>query len=142
MSNSLISSSHLLKSALSLAANEIYVLPVKTDKTPFIKNWQNDASKNPKVINEWWSEWPTANIGIHTGKSKLVVIDIDPRNGGDKSFNHLIETYGKEWLSKFKVNTGGGGTHFYYAEPYHQQYLAKNPNGYCGLKGTGVCLTD
>lgn len=28
---------------------------------------------------------------------------------------------------------------FYYAEEYHQQYLAKNPNGYCGLGGTGVC---
>ncbi len=27
---------------------------------------------------------------------------------------------------------------FYYAEPYHQQYLAKNPRGYCGLGGTGV----
>src|SRR5215218_1724239 len=27
---------------------------------------------------------------------------------------------------------------FYYAEPYHQQYLQKNPNGYCGLGGTGV----
>ena len=27
---------------------------------------------------------------------------------------------------------------FYYAEPYHQQYLGKNPNGYCGLGGTGV----
>ena len=31
---------------------------------------------------------------------------------------------------------------FYYAEEYHQQYLAKNPGGYCGLAGTGVsCLT-
>jgi peptide-methionine (S)-S-oxide reductase len=29
-------------------------------------------------------------------------------------------------------------TEFYYAEPYHQQYLAKNPNGYCGIGGTGV----
>ncbi|XOV87403.1 MAG: peptide-methionine (S)-S-oxide reductase MsrA [Pseudomonadota bacterium] len=28
---------------------------------------------------------------------------------------------------------------FYYAEHYHQQYLAKVPNGYCGLGGTGVC---
>jgi peptide-methionine (S)-S-oxide reductase len=27
---------------------------------------------------------------------------------------------------------------FFYAEDYHQQYLAKNPNGYCGLGGTGV----
>ena len=29
----------------------------------------------------------------------------------------------------------------YYAEDYHQQYLAKNPGGYCGLGGTGACLT-
>ncbi len=29
---------------------------------------------------------------------------------------------------------------FYYAEDYHQQYLAKVPNGYCGLGGTGVCM--
>ncbi|ELS03793.1 methionine-S-sulfoxide reductase [Xenococcus sp. PCC 7305] len=28
---------------------------------------------------------------------------------------------------------------FYYAEDYHQQYLGKNPNGYCGLGGVGVC---
>ena len=27
---------------------------------------------------------------------------------------------------------------FFFAEDYHQQYLAKNPNGYCGLAGTGV----
>jgi peptide-methionine (S)-S-oxide reductase len=27
---------------------------------------------------------------------------------------------------------------FYYAEDYHQQYLSKNPQGYCGLGGTGV----
>lgn len=32
-------------------------------------------------------------------------------------------------------------TEFYYAEDYHQQYLAKNPQGYCGLAGTGVCLS-
>ncbi|WP_264873990.1 peptide-methionine (S)-S-oxide reductase MsrA [Vibrio agarivorans] len=29
---------------------------------------------------------------------------------------------------------------YYFAEPYHQQYLAKNPEGYCGLGGTGVCF--
>lgn len=29
---------------------------------------------------------------------------------------------------------------YYFAETYHQQYLAKNPNGYCGLGGTGVCF--
>jgi peptide-methionine (S)-S-oxide reductase len=29
-------------------------------------------------------------------------------------------------------------TEYFYAEPYHQQYLGKNPNGYCGIGGTGV----
>lgn len=29
---------------------------------------------------------------------------------------------------------------FYFAEDYHQQYLYKNPNGYCGLGGIGICL--
>lgn len=46
------------------------------------------------------------------------------------------------------LNAAGGGRitteilpapPFYYAEAYHQQYLAKNPSGYCGLGGTGVC---
>ena len=45
------------------------------------------------------------------------------------------------------LNASGGGPitteiksgqTFYYAELYHQQYLSKNPNGYCGLRGTGV----
>jgi len=31
---------------------------------------------------------------------------------------------------------------FYYAEEYHQQYLAKNPQGYCGLRGTGISCTS
>lgn len=31
---------------------------------------------------------------------------------------------------------------FYYAEDYHQQYLAKNPAGYCGLAGTGACYRE
>lgn len=31
---------------------------------------------------------------------------------------------------------------FYYAETYHQQYLHKNPGGYCGLGGTGVCFAE
>jgi peptide-methionine (S)-S-oxide reductase len=36
-----------------------------------------------------------------------------------------------------EISTAGP---YYFAEIYHQQYLAKNPNGYCGLGGTGVCF--
>lgn len=40
-------------------------------------------------------------------------------------------------LGPITTEVGPAGP-FYYAETYHQQYLAKNPNGYCGLNGTGV----
>lgn len=33
-------------------------------------------------------------------------------------------------------STGAG--RFFYAEPYHQQYLAKNPSGYCPIHATGI----
>jgi len=33
-------------------------------------------------------------------------------------------------------------TNYYYAESYHQQYLAKVPSGYCGIGGTGVCFQE
>ncbi|XP_036606373.1 mitochondrial peptide methionine sulfoxide reductase [Trichosurus vulpecula] len=52
----------------------------------------------------------------------------------------------KEAYQKVLTESGYGtittdiqeGQEFYYAEDYHQQYLSKNPNGYCGLGGTGV----
>jgi peptide-methionine (S)-S-oxide reductase len=40
-------------------------------------------------------------------------------------------------LGRITTEIAPGGE-FFYAETYHQQYLAKNPNGYCGLQGTGV----
>ena len=51
----------------------------------------------------------------------------------------------KQKLAAAAATAGGSITtevaalgEFFYAEPYHQQYLAKNPNGYCGIGGTGV----
>lgn len=45
---------------------------------------------------------------------------------------------------KGKITTEiGSADTFYFAEDYHQQYLASNPGGYCGLRGTGVtCAGD
>ena len=57
----------------------------------------------------------------------------------------LAKTSLADYQSQLKQSGFGGITteiktapEFYYAETYHQQYLAKNPNGYCGLGGTGV----
>ena len=49
--------------------------------------------------------------------------------------------YGKTLAAngRFAITTEiAAATAFYYAEDYHQQYLSKNPAGYCGLGGTGV----
>ena len=52
------------------------------------------------------------------------------------AFQQALETAG---LGLITTEIAAAPT-FYYAEDYHQQYLAKNPRGYCGLGGTGVCL--
>jgi peptide-methionine (S)-S-oxide reductase len=49
-------------------------------------------------------------------------------------YNKLLGTAGFGTITTEIAPTA----HFYYAEPYHQQYLAKNPDGYCGLRGTGI----
>ena len=62
--------------------------------------------------------------------------------------DHTLALKTKDRYAKILQSTGFGvitteireAKEFYYAEEYHQQYLAKNPNGYCGLGGTGVCL--
>jgi peptide-methionine (S)-S-oxide reductase len=50
------------------------------------------------------------------------------------AYDKDLRASGKESVTTEIVPAG----HFYYAEDYHQQYLHKVPNGYCGLKGTGV----
>lgn len=59
-------------------------------KHPIITHGFKDASIEPQQIRTWWERWPDANIGIATGAlSGLVVVDIDPRNGGDESYAKL-----------------------------------------------------
>lgn len=54
-------------------------------------------------------------------------------------FQQALEAAGK--TSKITTEIAPA-EEFFYAEDYHQQYLAKNPGGYCGLKGTGVSCPD
>ena len=52
-----------------------------------------------------------------------------------KSFQEILNknNFGAEITTEISINK-----EFFYAEDYHQQYLAKNPDGYCGIKGVGV----
>lgn len=104
------------KHALNYARRGWYVFPCKEGaKQPLTAHGASDASNDPAQINKWWDKWPNANIAINTGKSSLVILDVDPRNGGNESLEKLVAIHGEEFLSPVEVVTGGGGKHYYYA---------------------------
>lgn len=76
-----------------------------------------DATLDPDTIQAWWTDHPDANIGIATGRaSGLLVVDVDPRSGGDVTLSELIAEKG-EWPDTPTVRTGGHGQHFLFRLP-------------------------
>lgn len=94
-------------------------------KHPLLTGWQRQATTNAQTIRAWWRKYPAANVGIATGiDSRLLVLDVDPRNGGDVELEALLARHGK-LESTMRVETGGGGLHFYF----------EHPNGGLALRG-------
>jgi hypothetical protein len=85
------------------------------------------ATTDEKIIRDWWTTWPDANIALATGK--VVVIDVDPRHGGDASLAQLETKHGK-FPSTWRVRTGGGGLHIYLAA--QPNVVFKNTAGQLG----------
>jgi len=86
-------------------------------KHSHILNFQSAASTNHNTIEGWWKERPDANIGIVTGRtSRIVVLDVDPRNGGGESLAELIKKYG-DIPNTITALSGGGGVHYYFSHP-------------------------
>jgi hypothetical protein len=73
------------------------------------------ATTDPDIIKSWWDlNAPEANLGVVT--DRLVVVDLDPRHGGDESLVALDRLHG-EWPHTWRSLTGGGGEHIIYAAP-------------------------
>ena len=70
-------------------------------------------------------------------RSAIYTTDEAQRAAADASRERFQQELAKSGFGEITTEIAEAGP-FYYAEPYHQQYLAKNPNGYCGLGGTGV----
>lgn len=95
------------------------VVPVRPlDKRPLIPWREYQRRRADKAeIRGWFERCPDANIGVVTGQvSNLVVIDIDPRHGGEDSLHSLEERHGP-LPRTLTVQTGGGGRHLYFAAP-------------------------
>ena len=89
----------------------------KMGKHPRINDWTTAASTDAGVVHGWWRRWPGSNVGIVTGgRSRIIALDIDPRNGGDESLARLVQEHGP--MPETVENlTGGGGRHLLFQDP-------------------------
>lgn len=75
------------------------------------------ASTDPIVIKKWFNQWPQANVAILAGKkSGFIVIDIDPRHGGDLSLIEL-QSKNQNFPETLTETTGSGGKHILFEYP-------------------------
>jgi hypothetical protein len=87
----------------------------------------------PDDVKDWFGQWPDANIGIVTGLlSGLLVLDVDPKHGGDESLAKM-ESAHQPLPRTVEAVTGGGGRHIYFS---HAGELIRNRVGF----GPGVDL--
>jgi peptide-methionine (S)-S-oxide reductase len=70
-------------------------------------------------------------------RSAVFASDAAQRTAAEASRDRFAEVLERAHFDAITTEIADAGP-FYYAEDHHQQYLAKNPNGYCGLGGTGL----
>lgn len=99
-------------------------------KHPITRHGVKDATVDPGQINAWARQYPGCNWAIACGPPGPMVLDVDPRNGGDESLDELTARFGAlpETLA---VQTGGGGAHYYLA-------LAEGMTGAASKLGPGL----
>lgn len=84
----------LVNHALTYARRGLAVFPVNPrTKAPLTDNGMHDASSDPNTITQWWKQHPTALIGCRIPENRII-LDIDPRHGGDQTWRLLENSYG------------------------------------------------
>jgi hypothetical protein len=112
-----------LKAALAVAGLGWPVLPVRDDKRPRLKDWENQASVDAEEIRAWAARWPATNFAVALGRASLIVVDsdVDKRQkdgsiaSGEASLKALEAEEGAALPETFTVRTPSGGTHRYYS---------------------------
>lgn len=93
-----------------------------------------------KTLHEWFRRSPDYNVGIVTGTlSGLVVVDVDPRHGGNESLRKLEREHGSLPKTMESI-TGGGGRHLYFSHPGGEVHNRTNIEPGIDLRGDGGCI--
>lgn len=107
------------RAAQAYLAHGWSVVPVEPrGKRPLVR-WKAFQKKRatPDEVRGWFERWPDANVSVVTGRlSGLIVVDVDPRHGGDTSLADLEREHGP-LPATVESATGGGGRHLYFAHP-------------------------
>ena len=103
--------------------------PAQTSREEILKLfWENhDPTQGMRQGNDVGTQY----------RSAIYVSSPEQRAAADTTRAAFAERLGAAGYGEISTELADAGP-FYYAEDYHQQYLAKVPNGYCGLGGTGV----
>ncbi|WP_348556047.1 bifunctional DNA primase/polymerase [Agrobacterium sp. YIC 4121] len=112
------------------ATGEIITLGEKTPLTP---NGFKGATRFPRIIERWWSDWPDAAVGLPTGeKTGFFALDIDNKPGGANGFDWLAEMEAEHGPlpDTARVTSPNGGMHIYF------KYVVGTRNR--GALGAGV----
>lgn len=111
-------------------------------KHPLLTDWNNKSTSNSETLNEWFGAHTGNNVAVNCRASGLVVIDIDPRNGGDESFLQLENWLDGEIPETLTVLTGEyfihgvrtRGRHLYFkAQEGDQFYKDFSKQGFKGI---------
>jgi hypothetical protein len=120
----------LLRAALEAAEAGLYVFPVQPrGKTPAVRDWESGATRDAEQITAWWAARPY-NVGLAVGRSRLLVVDLDPgrgdtppaqwagARGGWDVLAALATTAGAPMPGDtYTVTTPSSGRHLYYRQP-------------------------
>lgn len=114
-----VKDTHMLEKALEYAERGFHVLPLRPmKKSPLNANGVKGATDNPKQIKRWWSENPSANIGIACGVGlrKPVAVDLDVGGAnGVANWKTLAGLIGLDYKSCPRQKTPSGGYHLFWS---------------------------
>ncbi|WP_116953353.1 bifunctional DNA primase/polymerase [Jiangella endophytica] len=117
-----MSDNPFLDAALAAADRGWRVFPIRSGgKRPAFERWQQLATTDHEQLRSWWRAADRWNIGIATGESGLLVVDLDPAHGATAPMRFRGAQHGSDVLAMLAADAG--------AEPPTDTYTVTTPSG-------------